>query len=115
MMARIIIRDLSNPKMLDQNRMDEIRGGNLAWSSTLFPLFGARAGAYAYAHADAMGSNGFESTYTRALAYSDSSNFLSLVAFSVASAQSVSFAVIGAISNGSSIPRIFIESWSFAR
>ena len=115
-MARIIIRDLSDPKVLNQNGMDKIRGGNLGWPSSPFPLFGARAGAYAYAHVDAMGgSNGFASTSTSALAYSDSHNFLSLIAFSVTSAQSVSFAVIGAISNGSSIPRIFIESWSFAR
>lgn len=112
-MTRLTICDLPNPKVLDRNGMYEIKGGNLA-QSTPFPLFGARASAYAYAHADAVGSNGFVSTYTNAFAYNNSHNFLSLISISVASAQSVSVAVIGAISDGSSIPRIFIQSWSFA-
>lgn len=112
MMTHLIIRDLLDSKDLDQNGLGEIKGGNSPWSNPL-PLFADGASAYSYAYTGVMGSTGLLGSYTNAYAYRDPQNFLAVTSISVTSATATYFAVIGAISNGSSTPSIFVQSWSF--
>lgn len=80
-MTQLIIRDLSDSKVLDTTDLNEIKGG--MYQPSYPSLFGSST-AFADGYANAIGPNGsYANTYTNAFAYKDPYNFVT-----VASAQS---------------------------